>query len=121
MGPEAFVPIAMHDTGTDGDELEKMCIPFETLDGQLDADNSVRPHGCSLGTHARQGQLPGVIHRLRQHIQLLVFAPTPVLDAYVINAGPDTEANRLEARFTDQEKLIDAEIRREDSRGVDGA
>ena len=87
MRPEARVPLGVYDTRADGDELQHVRVPFHPLDGELDADDAVRAHGLGFGPHALHGELAGVVHRLGKHVQLLVFAPRPVLDADMVDAA----------------------------------
>ena len=113
MCAKALVAFAVHDAGADGDELQQMLVPLQALDGQLHADDAVRAHRRRLGAHARHRQFAGVVHRLGEDIQLLVLAPAAVLDADMIDAGADAQADRLEAGLAHQQELVDREIRGE--------
>ena len=113
--------LRVHHARADGHELQHVGIPLQPLDLQPHANDAVRAHVGSLGAHARYGQLPRLVHSLREHIHLLVLVPAGVLDAEVVDAGADAQADRLEARLAHQQELVDREIRGEHSTGVVGA
>jgi hypothetical protein len=52
-----------------------------------------------------------VVHRLGEHIEFLILEPVPILNADMIDAGADTEPDRLEARLAYQEGFVDRKIR----------
>ena len=115
MGAEAGVALAMHHAGADGDELEQVGVPFEALDGQLDADNAVRAHGGGFRAHPVHRQLARMVHGLGQDIEFLVAVPHAVLDAHVIHATADAQADGLKPGLAHQQELVDREVRREDA------
>ena len=60
MGAETAMAVAMHDAGADGDELQEVCVPFQPLDRELDADDAVGAHRgilSGLGTVGRNVEL----------------------------------------------------------------
>jgi hypothetical protein len=106
----------MDNAGADGDEFQQMFVPLETFDREFNTDNAVRAHRGGFSPHPRHGKFPGMVHRLREDIHFLVLTPVAVLNAHMVDAGPDAETNGLEARFANQKKFVDGEIGRENSR-----
>ena len=118
MRAETLMALAMHNAGADGDEFQQMLVPFQALDGEFDADNAVRPHRGGLGAHARHREFARVVHGFGEHIHFLVFRPGAVLDADMIDAGADAQADRLETCFAHQQKFVDRKIRGENAGGM---
>jgi ABC-type multidrug transport system fused ATPase/permease subunit len=78
------------------------------------ADNPVRPQRVGLGLHPGHRQLPGVVHGLRQHVQLLVPAPAADLKPHVVDGRTEHQPQRPEADFADQQELVHRQVRCED-------
>ncbi len=92
------------------DELEHFLAPYVLLHPELHPDDAVRAEVVGFRHHARHRQLPGVVHRLGQHLELLVLAPLSALNPDVVNRRADDESERLEARLADQHVLRDREV-----------
>jgi hypothetical protein len=67
--------LGMFDRRPDGNELGQLATPFVAADLVWDADDAVGPELIRFFLHPRHRQLPRVVHRLRQHVELLVRSP----------------------------------------------
>ena len=99
----------------DRDELGEVAAPFVAADVEPNTDDAVRSELVRLLLHARHRQLAGVVHRLREHVHLLVRAPATHLETDVVDRAADHEAERLESRGLDEEELVDREIAGEEA------
>ncbi len=103
------------DRRPDRDELGELAAPLVTPDLQADADDAVRAERIRLLLHPRHRQLARVIHRLREHLELLVLAPAPELQTDVVDRAADDEPERLEAGLLDEQELVDRQVAREET------
>ncbi len=101
-----------------GQELEHILSPDVGLHAQLHPDDPVRPEVLGLCLHPRHRELARVVHRLGQHPELLVLAPSSQLDPDVVDRRSDDEAERLEAGLAEQDVLGDGQVGREDAARV---
>ena len=74
------------DRGADGDELGEVGAELLELDVQPDPDDAVGAELVGLGLHPGHRQLAGVVHGLREHVELLVLAPPADLEPDVVDA-----------------------------------
>ena len=68
---------AVLDGRADGDELGEVGAPLVAADVEPHTHDPVGPERVGLLLHAGHGELTGVVHRLRQHVHLLVLVPPP--------------------------------------------
>ena len=62
------------DRGADGDELGEVLAPLVAADVEAHADDAVGAELLGLLLHPRHRELARLVHRLREHGQLLVLA-----------------------------------------------
>ncbi len=122
-GPAVRCPVRavagqMTDCGTRSQELEHVLAPGIHLHLELHADDAVGAEVIGFGLHPRHRQLPGVVHGLRQDLELLILAPAADLQPDVIDRRPDNEAERLEACLTEEHVLRHRQVRGEYSGGA---
>ena len=65
--------------------------------------------------HSAHSELAGVVHRLREDLEILVLRPTRNLKPDVINGRPDHEAEWLETSLAQKDVLSHRQVRREDA------
>ena len=92
----ALADLGLH-RGADGEELGDVRAPLLQLDRQPHRDDAVRAEHVGLGLHPGHRQLPGVVHRLGQHVHLLVLAPPADLQADVVDGGAEHQPEWSEA------------------------
>ena len=81
-------------------------------------DDAVRAERGGLGFHPGHGQLPGVVHGLGQHVELLVLAPAADLQPDVVDRAAEDQAERPEPGLAHQQELVDRQVRGEDRTGL---
>ena len=111
-------PVAMADGRPDRDELRQALAPLVAAHVEPDADDPVGAELLGLLLHPRHRELPRVVHRLAQHRELLVSIPAASLKSDVVDRAADHEPDRVETRRLDQHELVDAEVAREELRGL---
>ena len=107
--------LRMLDRRADRDELGELSAPLVPPDLEANADDAVGAERVGLLLHARHRELARVVHRLRQHVELLVLAPAPELQADVVDRAADDEAERLEAGLLDEQELVHRQVAREEA------
>jgi hypothetical protein len=108
----------MFDRRPDGNELGQLATPFVAADLESNADDAGGLELIRFLLHPRHRQLARVIHRLRQHVELLVCPPSPQLKADVVDRAAEDKAKRLEARLLDEQELVDREVAGEEASGL---
>ena len=99
------------DRRADGDELGEVLAPLVAPDVQAHADDAVRAQLLGLLLHARHRELAGLVHRLREHGQLLVLAVAGHLQADVVDARADHEPERRNPAWrTSRNSLIERSL-----------
>ena len=98
------------DRGADRDELGEVVAELLELDLEADPDDAVRPERVGLGLHPSHRQLAGVVHRLRERLELHVLAPPADLEADVVDARAEHEAERAEPGFPHEEELVHTQV-----------
>ena len=104
------------DRGTSGHELQAILAPGVHLQSQLHANDTVGRQVVGFGPHPGHGQFPGVVHGLREDLELGVLAPPADLQADVVDRGADHEAEGLEPGFAEQHVFRYRQVRGEDPR-----
>jgi hypothetical protein len=106
------------DRRADRDELGDVVAELLHLDVQPDADDAVRAERVRLGLHPGHRQLPGVVHGLGQHVELLVLAPAADLQAHVVDRAAEHQPERAEPGLADEQELVDRQVGGEDATGL---
>ena len=113
FGARCSSPLAVLDGRADRDELGQVGAPLVAADVQPHADDPVGAELVGLLLHARHRQLAGVVHRLGEHVHLLVLAPDRLLEADVVDraarrparAGRTPPASRAGTRRTERSEV----------------
>ena len=103
------------DRRADRDELRELAAPLVPSDLEPHADDAVGGERVGLLLHPRHRELARVVHRLRQHVELLVLAPAAQLEADVVDRAAHDEPERLEARLFHEQELVHGEVAREEA------
>ncbi len=112
---ETGVAGAVGNGGADGHELQNVLVPFHALDLQPQADHAVGAQQNGLLLHAAHGEFARLIHGLRQHVHLHAGGPLAVLNAEVVDAGADHQAQRLEPGLAHHDEFIHRQVGGEDA------
>jgi hypothetical protein len=119
VAPGAGRRLLVGDDGrADGDELGEVVAVLLELDLESHTDDPVRAERVGLGLHAGHRELAGVVHRLAQLLEFHVLAPLSSLDAHMVDAGAEDEADGPESRLPDEEELVHRQVGGEQPRAA---
>ena len=110
VGRAVELAAAVLDGRPDRDELGQVGAPLVPADVEPHADDPVGAELVGLLLHARHRQLAGVVHRLGQHVHLLVLAPVRLLEPDVVDRAPDDQPERVEPRLLHEQELAHREV-----------
>ena len=113
--------VAVDDRSADRDELRDVVAPLFMVDLQTHADDAVRAELMRFFLHPVHREFARVVHRLRQHGHLLVLRPRRLLVSHMVDRAANDEADRVEARFLDEQKLACGKVAREQAPGFGAA
>src|SRR6266568_7207180 len=98
------------DGRTQSDELRHLDAPLIAADVESYADDAVGAKLVGFLLHPGHRQLPGRVHRLREHAHFLALFPSCLLISDVVDRAADDEAERPEARCLHEQELINRKI-----------
>jgi len=110
--PEGAVKLAavVLDRRADGNKLGEVLAPLVAPDIQAHPDNPVGAKLIRSSSMRVHRQLACVVHRLGEHGHLLVLAVAGLLEADVVDARADHQAQRSKSGLAHQQEFVDRQV-----------